>query len=87
MLRHHGWNISGMPSSPRVSLSHSPIAVIERDFGGSHALPSAERDLKVVSDPEDNAEADEQQMISSAGCRLVQVLLAKHLDREEGRQG
>ncbi|KAG6333039.1 hypothetical protein ID866_6047 [Astraeus odoratus] len=58
VLRHgdlHGRNIIVSHSSPRRIM-----AVIDWDFGGSHALPFADKDFEVISDPEDEAGAEEQ---------------------------
>ncbi|KAG6329712.1 hypothetical protein ID866_9376 [Astraeus odoratus] len=51
----HGRNIILSHSSPRRI-----IAVIDWDFGGSHVLPFADRYFEVISDPEDEREAEEQ---------------------------
>jgi hypothetical protein len=37
------------------------VAVVDRDFGGSQALPFADDNFEVISDPDDETEAQEQE--------------------------
>ncbi|KAF8530666.1 hypothetical protein JB92DRAFT_2858704 [Gautieria morchelliformis] len=59
VLRHgdfHGRNLLVSRTSPRTI-----VAVIDWDFGGSQALPLADKDFEVISGPEDEKEAREQE--------------------------